>query len=110
MYYVLRTLTCVALAAAAWWSIRLARADTAFRQHTPQDIARAIQLEPENTEYLAALALQAEYSGQDSTQLLEEMARLNPRASTPRLRLGLAAELRGEMPQAERWLQEAYTV
>src|ERR1700733_7127059 len=99
MYYVLRTLTCVALAAAAWWSIRLARADTAFRQHTPQTIARAIELEPENGEYLAALALQAEYSGQDSTPLLEEIARLDPRASAPRIRLGLAAELRGDTNQ-----------
>jgi len=98
------------LAAAAWWSIRLARADAAFRQGTPQDIARAIELEPENGEYLAALALQAEYGGQDSTALLEEIARLNPRASAPRIRLGLAAELRGDANQAERWLQEAFSV
>ena len=110
MYYVPRILTFVALAAAAWWSIRLARADAAFRQRTPQDIARAMELEPENGEYLAALALQAEYSGQDPTQLLEEIARLNPRASAPRIRLGLAAELRGDPNQAERWLKDAYSV
>ena len=66
--------------------------------------------QPENGEYLAALALQAEYSGQDSTPLLEEIARLNPRASAPRIRLGLAAELRGDAKQAERWLQEAFSV
>ena len=41
---------------------------------------------------------------------LEEIARLNPRASAPRIRLGLAAELRGDSNQAERWLQEAYSV
>ena len=76
----------------------------------PRKIARAIELEPENGEYLAALALQAEYSGQDSTPLLEEIARLNPRASAPRIRLGLAAELRGDVNQAERWLQEAFSV
>jgi len=110
MYYVLRTLICVALAAAGWWSIRLARADAAFRQHTPPEVARAIELEPENGEYLATLALQAEYTGQDSTPLLEEIARLNPRASAPRIRLGLAAELRGDVNQGERWLQEAYSV
>jgi hypothetical protein len=105
-----KCITLIGLAVAAWWSIRLARADAAFRQRTPQDIARAIELEPENGEYLAALALQAEYSGQDSTQLLEEIARLNPRASAPRIRLGLAAELRGDAKQAERWLKEAYSV
>ena len=105
-----KCITLIALAAAAWWSIRLARADIAFRQRTPQNIARAIELEPENGEYLAALALQAEYSGQDWTPLLEEIARLNPRASAPRIRLGLAAELRGDAKEAERWLQEAYSI
>jgi len=110
MYYALRILACVTLAIAAWWSIRIARADAAFRHRTPQDLARAIELQPENGEYLAALALQAEYAGQDSTPLLEEITRLNPRASAPRIRLGLAAELRGDVNQAERWLQEAYSV
>ena len=110
MYYALRVCVCVALAAAGWWSIRLARADAAYRQRTPAQIARAIELEPDNGEYLAALALQAEYTGQDSTPLWEEIARLNPRASAPRIRLGLAAELRGDATQAERWLQEAFAV
>jgi tetratricopeptide (TPR) repeat protein len=113
MYYVHRALTVfslLALLAAAWWSIRLARADALFRKRTPADVARAIELEPENGEYLATLALQAEYTGQDSTQLWEEVARLNPRASAPRIRLGLAAELRGDANQAERWLQEAFSV
>ena len=110
MYYALRISICVALAVAGWWSVRLARADAAFRRHTPQDIARAIELEPDNAQYLAELALQAEYSGQDATPLLEEIARLNPRSSAPRIRLGLAAELRGDANLAERWLQEAYSV
>ena len=105
-----KCITLLALATACWWSIRLARADAAFRQRTPAEVARAIELEPENGEYLAALALQAEYTGQDSTQLLEEVARLNPRASAPRIRLGLAAELRGDTKAAERWLKEAYAV
>jgi hypothetical protein len=110
MYYALRVLTCVALAVATWWSIRLARADQAFRQRTPADVGRAIELARGNGEYLATLALQAEYSGQDSTPLLEQIAALNPRASAPRIRLGLAAELRGDETRAERWLQEAFSV
>jgi hypothetical protein len=90
--------------------MRLARADAAYRQHTPAEVARAIELAPDNAQYLATLALQAEYSGQDSTPLLEEIAALNPRSSAPRIRLGLAAELRGDTTRAERWLQEAYSV
>lgn len=105
-----KCITLLALAAASWWSIRLARADAAFRQRTPAEVAHAIDLEPENGEYLAALALQAEYSGQDATQLLEEAARLNPRSSAPRIRLGLAAELRGDPNTAERWLKEAFSI
>src|SRR5438876_10493172 len=66
-----KCITILGLAVAAWFSIRLARADAAFRQHTPADFARAIELEPENGEYLAALVLQADYIGQDSTPLLE---------------------------------------
>jgi len=113
MYYVGRAVTILsllALVAAVWWSIRLARADAAFRQRTPAAVGRAIELAPENTEHLATLALQAEYSGQESTPLLEEIARLNPRASAPRIRLGLGSELRGDEGQAERWLQEAFSV
>ena len=105
-----KCITIIGLVAAGWWSIRLARADAAFRQRTPAAVARAIELAPDDGEYLSALALQAEYSGQDSTLLLEEFARLNPRASAPRIRLGLAAELRGDPQQAERWLKEAFSV
>ena len=105
-----KCITILALTAAAWWSIQFAYADAEFRQRTPTGLGRAIELEPENGEYLAALALQAEYAGQDPTPLFEEIVRLNPRSSAPRIRLGLAAELRGDANQAERWLQEAYSV
>ncbi|HEY2843051.1 MAG TPA: hypothetical protein VGJ09_05345 [Bryobacteraceae bacterium] len=113
MYYVQRALvilTLLAMAAAAWWSIRLARADAAYRQGSPAAVARALELTPENTAYLSTLALQAEYSGQDPAPLLEEIAARNPRSSAPRIRLGLAAELRGDNAAAERWLQDAYSV
>ena len=113
MYYAKRTLTILTLlilAAASWWSIRLARADAAFRHQSPADVARAIELAPENSAYLATLALQGEYAGQDTTSLLEDIAALNLRSSAPRIRLGLAAELRGENATAERWLQEAFSV
>ncbi len=73
-------------------------------------MARAVELAPGNGDYLSTLALQAEYSGQDPTPLLEQLAAEHPRSSAPRIRLGLAAELRGDAREAERWLQEAYSV
>jgi tetratricopeptide (TPR) repeat protein len=113
LYYAHRGVAILALlvlAAASWWSLRLARADVAFRKGTPADVARAIELEPESAAYLSTLALQAEYAGQDSKPLLEEIAALNPRASAPRIRLGLAEEMKGDTAAAERWLLDAFSV
>ncbi len=62
------------LAAGAWFSIHLAAADAQFQQHTPESVARAIAIEPRNTDYLAFRALQLDYDGADSTPLLERAA------------------------------------
>jgi hypothetical protein len=55
-------------------------------------------------------ALQMDYDGADSTALLERAARVNPVSSSPRIRLGLAAESRGDYSGAEKWLLEAARV
>jgi hypothetical protein len=113
MYYVARLfplLLLAPLAAAAWFSVHLALADRQFQQHTPESISRAIQIEPRNTEYLALRALQLDYDGADSTALLERAAELNPLSSAPRIRLGLAAEIRGDNVTAEKWLLDAARV
>ena len=113
MYYVCRitgAIALLALAAAAWFSITFARADAEFGRHTPESVARAIQLMPRNTEYLAFHALQLDYEGEDSTPVLERIAVLNPLSSAPRIRLGLAAETRGDFATAERWLLDAARV
>jgi hypothetical protein len=104
MYYASRiagALAVAALLAATWISIRLARADALFRAHDPASVARAIALVPGNTEYLLFRALQVDYDGGDPAQLLERAAELNPLSSTPRIRLGLLAELRGNFGSAE---------
>jgi len=106
MYYALSVLSLLA----ALWSVHLARADAAFRQATPEGVTRAVELLPHNTSYLALAALQAEYDGRDATPLLGRIAQLNPTISAPRIRLGLAAEQRADLPAAERWLREAYAV
>jgi tetratricopeptide (TPR) repeat protein len=113
MYYrsqIAYTILLAALVLAAWRSVVLARADAAFRAGDEPGVARAMALAPANTQYITFAALQTEYAGGDSRDLLERAARLNPLASEPRLRLGLAAELSGDLAAAERWLLDAYQV
>jgi hypothetical protein len=113
MYYVSRVAGMVALlglGVAVWFSIVLARADFYFRAATPENVQRATEIAPRNTEYLAMRALQLEYEGADSTSLTEKIARLNPYSSAPRIRLGLAAEIAGDRATAERWLLDAAEV
>jgi hypothetical protein len=98
------------LAVAAFFSIRLGIADSEFRQRTPESVARALAILPGNTAYLAFRALQLDYDNQDAKPLLERAARLNPLASEPRIRLGLAAEIRGDFALAEKWLLDAASV
>jgi len=113
MYYVSRIAPIFAVAgllAATWFSIRLARADALFRSREPAAVERAIALEPGNSEYLLFRALQVDYEGGDPSALLERAAELNPLNSAPRIRLGLAAELRGDFARAERQLLDAARV
>ncbi len=113
VYYVSRILAVAALcvlAIAAAYSIRFALADAAFREHTPQSVARALELLPDHAGYLLFRAQQLDYDGENSTALLERAARANPLSSEPRIRLGLAAEARADFSGAERWLLDAARV
>jgi tetratricopeptide (TPR) repeat protein len=113
VYYVSRILAVIALlvlGVAAVYSIRLAMADAAFRKHTPQSVARALEILPDDAGYLLFRAQQLDYDGESSTALLERAARLNPLSSAPRIRLGLAAEARGDFSGAEKWLLDAARV
>jgi len=73
-------------------------------------VARALEILPNRTGYLLLRALQMDYDGADSTALLVRAARLNPLSSAPRIRLGLAAETRGDFQLAEKWLLDAARV
>ncbi|HLW76092.1 MAG TPA: hypothetical protein VKS01_03885 [Bryobacteraceae bacterium] len=99
-----------ALAAAGYFSIRLAAADAEFRQRTPESVERAVEMEPGDTEYLLFRALELDYDGQDSSAALKRAAELNPLNSAPRIRLGLNAEIRGDYATAEKWLQDAASI
>ena len=85
-------------------------ADAAFRKQTPEGVARALEILPDRASYLLLRALQLDYDGVDSTALLERAARVNPLSSAPRIRLGLAAETRGDFAKAETWLLDAARV
>ena len=113
VYYVSRVVTVAALSIlmiAVFYSVRLAVADAAFRKQTPEGVARALEILPDRANYLLLRALQLEYDGVDSTALLERAARVNPLSSEPRIRLGLAAETRGDFAKAETWLLDAARV
>src|SRR5258708_15020306 len=113
MYYVSRIFAVIALcvlAIAAYFSIRLAVADSQFRRQTSVSVARALEILPGNTGYLALRALQLDYGNQDQTPLVERARRLNPLAFAPRIRLRLAAETLGDTEAAEKWLLDAARV
>ncbi len=95
------------LVCAGAFSVRRAVADFEFRRGTPESVARAVETAPSNAEYLLFRALQIEYDGGDSTATLERAAAVDPYSSAPRIRLGLAAEVRGDQADAERWLLDA---
>ena len=99
-----------AMAVAGWFALRLAVADAAYRQGTPESVARAAALEPLNTAYLTLHALQLEYAGGDARPELEKIVRITPDASAPRIKLGLEAEARGDAGEAEKWLLDAARV
>lgn len=110
MSRILAVAALVVLAIAAVYSIRLALADAAFRKQTPQSVARALEIVPDRAAYLLFRAQQMDYDGENSTALLERAARVNPLSSAPRIRLGLAAEARGDFSAAEKWLLDAARV
>src|SRR5579871_3647710 len=113
MYYISRFVGAVAFVAClvlGWFSVRLAQADAWFRRATPEAVARAVAMMPRNTDYAAFQALQLAYDGQDAVPVLERIAKQNPLSSAPRIRLGLAAEIRGDIDAAEKWLLDAARV
>src|SRR5579862_563907 len=98
------------IAVAAWWSMRLARADQAFRTGTPEGVARAVELLPGSSDYLLFQALQHDYEGSDPVPILQRAAAAGPRSSAPRIQLGLEFESRGDFATADSWLLDAARV
>jgi hypothetical protein len=89
-----------ALSLATYWTLRLGYADRLFHTGAPGAVIRAREL---------ALGNAAYYSGSSGApSALEKAVELNPRYSPGWIELGLAAELDGDLPKAERMLLEAF--
>ncbi len=95
-----------ALAVAGYWSGRLAIADHLSRSASRQDRERAVRLAP-SAMFYERLADKREETGQNPIPDLLRAAALDPQNSERHLRLGLRAELEGDIALAERSLIRA---
>jgi tetratricopeptide (TPR) repeat protein len=93
------------------WTVRMAWADSHFRQDTLAGTQEAIQLEPDSAGYYARLsALTQDSDPARSKQALESAVALNPRDSESWVELGLRAEAAGDLAGAERDLLRAANI
>jgi hypothetical protein len=92
---------------AAYESVRLAWAGYLARSSDPAVIALAATLAPGDAAIQIKLADAREAMGADPTPALQAAAALDPENATVWMRLGLAAEMRGDIRTAENRLLEA---
>lgn len=85
-----------------YWTLRLGYADRLFHVGTPAALIRARELAPGSATY--------QTGSFGVAPALEKAVELNPRYSPGWIELGLAAELEGDLPKAERFLLEAFKV
>jgi len=99
--------TIAALGFCIYWCVRLAYADYLFRRSSSEDIARAIGLVPSDPGYHARRAY---LEPSQRVASLERTLALNPRDSAAWIELGLLAEGRNDLAEAERCLLESARV
>lgn len=100
-------LLAAAFLAAAWWVLRLARADFEFRHGTEEGARRAAALVPGNARYQAG---RTDWGSPERLRDLQTAVTLNPFYAEAWIELGLLAEARGAFREAERYLLEAARV
>jgi hypothetical protein len=88
-------------------ALRMAFADSLFRQNTIASVQRAIRWEPDNASYYTWLASLQEFAGQDPNNALLASVKLNPWDSSTWIRLAEHAEAREDQVPAERYLLRA---
>jgi tetratricopeptide (TPR) repeat protein len=89
------------LALAGYWTLRLGYADRLYQAGTAASIQAARRLAPGNAAY---------YRGARAAADTREALRLDPRDAAAWIELGLAAEVGGDLPRAEKQLLEAAQV
>jgi hypothetical protein len=99
-----------AMAAMAYWPLRLSWADHLSRAPAAATVARAARLSPNDAAIQLNLAAARQAEGADPTAALEAAAALDPGNAEVWTRLGLAAELHGDLRTAESRLLEAARV
>ncbi len=92
---------------AGYRSARLAVADLQYRKNLEASAREAIRLEPRNALYYTGLSELLERQGRDPRPTLRQAAALKPEDADIRIRLGLGAEMAGDLKEAERELLEA---
>ena len=97
----------ISLGLASYYTLRLAVADQHYRANTLADLSRAVELDPLNARMWTWLAEHQEHAGLDSTAALRTAASLSPFDAAPKIRLGLRAELAGQLDLAEKFLLQA---
>jgi tetratricopeptide (TPR) repeat protein len=99
-----------AMAAMAYWPLRLAWADRLSRATDAATVTRAVRLSPGDADFRLKLAAAQQAAGADPTGTLEAAAALDPGNADAWTRLGVAAEMRGDAHTAESRLLEAARV
>ncbi len=100
-------LAAATLAGAAVRSARLAAAEKLFFSGRPEAVRRAVRLEPRRALYRLGAAEARALEGKDPREQLRAAVKANPYDASVRIRLGMEAEARGDLGEAEAELLEA---
>ncbi len=98
---------------AAWWSLRIARADLLESRPTLHDAQEAVRLTPASAaahKNAAAVFEAVDPLSAANRAELQAALRLSPRDSAAWMALGLDAEIAGDLPRAEQYLLGAARV
>ena len=96
-----------AMALMACWPLRLAWADHLSRATDAATVARAVRLSPGDADFRLKLAAAQQAARADPTAALEAAAALDPGNADAWIRLGVTAEMRGDLRTAESCLLQA---
>jgi tetratricopeptide (TPR) repeat protein len=90
---------------AAGVSLRIAAADYYYKLDTPESVKRALELEPQNSQYQERWAA---FEPVAAVPALRRAVTLNPYLTSARIELGLRADFAGHRDEAENLLLDAF--